>query len=183
MSTLRVGYELIYECPQPTPMILMLNIHRTRVADIIVPDLLTTTPATPIAVYDDAFGNRCSRIVAPIGEIRISADGVVRDTGVPDIVAAGHSSSPYRICRKRFWYFSWAAGIAKLIGFLKWPGISSVNPQPGGAGFRLSVISSIAMLPSATSTPTARNPRGRCSTKARAFAATTHILRSPSADA
>src|ERR1700732_1272765 len=27
---IRVGYELIYDCPQPTPMMLMLNIHHTR---------------------------------------------------------------------------------------------------------------------------------------------------------
>ena len=26
---IRVGYELIYDCPQPTPMMLMLNIHHT----------------------------------------------------------------------------------------------------------------------------------------------------------
>jgi transglutaminase-like putative cysteine protease len=68
-------------------MILMLNVHPTRVADIVVPDVLTTTPFTPITVYYDAFGNRCNRIVAPTGEIRISADGIVRDTGIPDLVA------------------------------------------------------------------------------------------------
>jgi transglutaminase-like putative cysteine protease len=84
---LRVGYELVYECPQPTPMILVLNIHRTRASDIIVPDYMTTTPWVPIASYEDAFGNRCSRIVAPSGEIRISADATLTDTGVPDVVA------------------------------------------------------------------------------------------------
>ena len=36
--TLGVGYELIYECPQPTPMMLMLHIHHTRAADPVVPD-------------------------------------------------------------------------------------------------------------------------------------------------
>ena len=30
---IRVGYELIYECPQPTPMVLMLNVHYSRVSD------------------------------------------------------------------------------------------------------------------------------------------------------
>ncbi|MCU0836751.1 MAG: transglutaminase family protein, partial [Chromatiaceae bacterium] len=32
---IRVGYELIYECPQPTPMILTLNIHFSRVSDVV----------------------------------------------------------------------------------------------------------------------------------------------------
>lgn len=44
----RVGYELLYDCPQPTPMILMLSIHHTHVSDIIVPAPLMTEPATPI---------------------------------------------------------------------------------------------------------------------------------------
>jgi hypothetical protein len=35
--TLAVGYDLIYECPQPTPMMLMLHIHHVRAADIIEP--------------------------------------------------------------------------------------------------------------------------------------------------
>ncbi len=35
---IRVGYELAYACPQPTPMILMLNIHFTRVSDLVVAD-------------------------------------------------------------------------------------------------------------------------------------------------
>ena len=41
---LRVGYELIYECPQPTPMLLTLNTHFSRVADIVVPDHIVTSP-------------------------------------------------------------------------------------------------------------------------------------------
>jgi hypothetical protein len=35
---IRVGYELIYECPQPTSMILMLNIHFILVSDFVIAD-------------------------------------------------------------------------------------------------------------------------------------------------
>jgi len=94
MSTFRVGYELVYECAQATPMILMVNIHPTRASDIIVPDVLTVVPSVPITSYYDAFGNRCSRIVAPSGEIRISADGTIRDTGVPDVVVESARQQP-----------------------------------------------------------------------------------------
>jgi transglutaminase-like putative cysteine protease len=83
---LRVGYELIYDCPQPTPMILTLHIHHTRVSDIVVPDQFTTAPAVPISAYRDGFGNWCSRIVAPEGQFRLAADAVVNDSGAPDIV-------------------------------------------------------------------------------------------------
>ena len=85
---IRVGYELIYDCPQPTPMILTLHIHFTRASDVIVPDHLITSPSVPITAYRDAFGNWCSRIVAPKGEIRLSTNAIVNDRGEPDVLAA-----------------------------------------------------------------------------------------------
>ena len=83
---IRVGYELVYECPQPTPMILTLNVHFTRVSDLVTPDHITTRPTSPISGYRDGFGNWCSRIVAPPGDIRISMDALVNDSGLPDAV-------------------------------------------------------------------------------------------------
>ena len=84
---IRVGYELIYDFPQRTPMILVLGTHLTRASDVIVPDYLTTDPAVTISPYRDVYGNWCSRLVAPAGRMRLSGDGVVRDSGLPDIVA------------------------------------------------------------------------------------------------
>ena len=81
---IRVGYELLYDLPQPTPMLLMLNIHHTRAHDIVVPDLMTTDPSIPMAPYRDGFGNWCSRIVAPQGRLRLTANAVVNDSGQPD---------------------------------------------------------------------------------------------------
>ena len=91
---IRLGYELIYDCPQPTPMILTLNIHFTRVSDIVVPDHLVTSPSIPITGYRDGFGNWCSRILAPPGQIRLSTDAIVNDTGRPDEVAAAAQQIP-----------------------------------------------------------------------------------------
>jgi len=85
---LQVGYELLYDCPQPTPMMLAVNIHFTRANDIVVPDLMVTEPAIPIAAYRDAFGNWCTRIVAPRGPLRLHANAVVNDSGAPDEVPA-----------------------------------------------------------------------------------------------
>ena len=84
---IRVGYELIYDFPQPTPMIVVLGTHFSRASDVVVPDFLTTSPAVPISPYRDGFGNWCSRFVAPAGQMRLSGDGTVRDSGVPDVVA------------------------------------------------------------------------------------------------
>ena len=81
---IRVGFEMIYECPQPTPMILTLNVHFTRVSDLVGHDDLKFDPPVPMAAYRDSFGNWCTRIVAPQGRTRVSADAVVNDSGEPD---------------------------------------------------------------------------------------------------
>ena len=83
---IRVGCELVYECPQPAPMLLTLNIHYTRVSDIVLTDHIITNPPVPITAYRDSFGNWCSRIVAPPGEIRISTNAIVNDSGLPNAV-------------------------------------------------------------------------------------------------
>jgi transglutaminase-like putative cysteine protease len=88
---IRVGYEIIYDFPQPTPMIMVLGVHFTRASDVIVPDYLTTDPAVAIVPYRDGFGNWCSRIVAPTGRIRLTADGIIRDTGLPDVIVPSAS--------------------------------------------------------------------------------------------
>lgn len=86
---IRVGYELTYQCPQPTPMILALNVHFSRVSDLEAPDHIRTTPSVPITPYRDAYGNWRSRIVAPAGEIQISTNAVINDSGLPDEIATG----------------------------------------------------------------------------------------------
>ncbi len=83
---IRVGYELIYDCVQPTPMLLLLNVHHSRVDDLVAPDHVTTEPPVPVHGYRDGFGNWCSRLVAPRGRIRISSSAIVNDTGKPDPV-------------------------------------------------------------------------------------------------
>ena len=45
---IHIGFEMLYDFPQPTPMIMVLGTHFTRASDVIVPDFLTTDPAVPI---------------------------------------------------------------------------------------------------------------------------------------
>jgi transglutaminase-like putative cysteine protease len=85
---IRVGYEIIYQCPQWTPMILTLNIHYSRASDILKPDNVMLLPSIPITAYRDSFGNWCSRIVAPPGRLQLSSDALVSDTGSADPVAS-----------------------------------------------------------------------------------------------
>jgi transglutaminase-like putative cysteine protease len=85
----RTGFELVYSFPQPTPIILVVNVHESRAADLVVPDQLVTEPALPISGYRDGFGNRCNRIVAPAGRLRLTTDCVINDSGAPDERAFG----------------------------------------------------------------------------------------------
>jgi transglutaminase-like putative cysteine protease len=81
---IRAGYDITYQLPQPTPMILALNIHYTRSPDLVRPDTLTIDPPVPTVAYRDGFGNWCTRLVAPAGRLRLSADALVRDSGTPE---------------------------------------------------------------------------------------------------
>jgi hypothetical protein len=48
---IRFGYELVYDCPQPTPMLVRLNIYYTRVSDMVAPDHVVTSQSIPIRAY------------------------------------------------------------------------------------------------------------------------------------
>lgn len=84
---IHVGSEFIYQLPAPTPMIVMLNVHESRAADIEVADYLITDPVVSIERYQDSFGNTCCRFVAPPGRFMLKTDGIVRDLGQADPVA------------------------------------------------------------------------------------------------
>jgi transglutaminase-like putative cysteine protease len=83
---LRAGFELIYNFPQPTPIILAVNVHESRTRDLITRDNVVTDPAVLVMTYQDGFGNRCSRVLAPPGRLRLSTDFAIRDSGIPDEV-------------------------------------------------------------------------------------------------
>ena len=94
---IRVGFEMVYECPDPTPMILALNIHHSRAPDLLRPDLLLTSPTVPVTAYRDLFGNWCSRIVAPAGRFVVSTDALLHDDGQPDLVAPWVMQTPVEL--------------------------------------------------------------------------------------
>jgi transglutaminase-like putative cysteine protease len=83
---IRIGFEMAYACPQPTPMIVTLNVHPSRAADLVSPDLLATDPGVPLTAYHDSFGNACTRLVAPAGRFVLRTDALLRDSGLPDPV-------------------------------------------------------------------------------------------------
>ncbi|HYS88485.1 MAG TPA: transglutaminase family protein [Bradyrhizobium sp.] len=81
---IRAGYEISYDCPQPTPMILALSVHPSRVPDLLTPDCMRLDPPLHATEYRDGFGNICHVIRAPTGRLTISSDILIRDSGEPD---------------------------------------------------------------------------------------------------
>src|ERR1700719_3808954 len=79
---IRLGYELAYEFPQATPMILNLNVHYSRISDWVRADAIVTEPKVPLRMYRDAFGNWCTRLIAPAGAFRVTSDAIIRDSGL-----------------------------------------------------------------------------------------------------
>ena len=64
---IRLGFEIAYRFVQPTPMVVMLDIHGSRAGDVVASVPLHTEPAVPLRRYRDEFGNTCVRLHAPAG--------------------------------------------------------------------------------------------------------------------
>jgi transglutaminase-like putative cysteine protease len=83
---IRLAYDIQFDLPADTPMIALLNVHPSRVEDLVEPDELQTEPKLDVTSYLDSFGNRCVRFVAPQGHLRLSSSSLIRQPDTPDEV-------------------------------------------------------------------------------------------------
>jgi transglutaminase-like putative cysteine protease len=90
---IQVGYEISFSFPQPTPMILTLNVHYSRASDLLAADLIVTKPSVILRGFRDTFGNWCNCLVAPKGKLVIYSNAVLRDSGLPDPVRESATQS------------------------------------------------------------------------------------------
>ena len=91
---IRIGYEIAYDCPQPTAMVLTLAVHPSRAADVTTSRPMAFDPPIPSRDYIDRFGNVCTRIVAPAGRLAISNEQIIADSGMPDPVVPDAEQHP-----------------------------------------------------------------------------------------
>ena len=91
---IRAGFEISYDCPQPTPMLLLLSVHPSRLPDVIGPHQIIFDPPVGATTYRDCFGNICTRIVAPTGRITMSKDILVQDPGILDAIVPEAGQHP-----------------------------------------------------------------------------------------
>lgn len=78
---IRIGYDIRFDVPSPTPMMTLLRVHPSVEPSLVRPEDLKVEPATAVLDYDDPFGNRCRRFVAPAGLLRLTNDAVVEVVG------------------------------------------------------------------------------------------------------
>jgi transglutaminase-like putative cysteine protease len=91
---IQAGYEISYDCLQPTPMILTLSVHPSRRPSLLTPDRMLLSPPVPTKEYCDGFGNICHVIQAPAGRLTMCADFLVQDSGELDEIAPEAAQRP-----------------------------------------------------------------------------------------
>jgi len=94
LMLIRYGYELTFNCPQPTLIVCLLDAHRDRSQELRYEIPTTTIPAIPTTTYLDIFGNTVRRFMAPPGDLTIMSDAVIEDSGLPDPIELDAGESP-----------------------------------------------------------------------------------------
>jgi transglutaminase-like putative cysteine protease len=83
---IRLGYEMAFQVPASTPMLLMLYVHPSRAASLLERDRVMVEPDAPVREFADAFGNRCGWLIAPAGKVRLRNTTLIEVSGEPDLV-------------------------------------------------------------------------------------------------
>jgi transglutaminase-like putative cysteine protease len=91
---IRAGYEFSIRCEQSTPLTGLLSVHPTRARDLVSKGVITSDGSAPLSTFRDAFGNTCTRTVAPAGLLTLKTDFVIEDSGRPDESAEGARATP-----------------------------------------------------------------------------------------
>jgi transglutaminase-like putative cysteine protease len=81
---IRIGFDLVFEVPRPVPILLMLYTHPAQAGGLRQPEFILSDPSLSMSGFTDSFGNRCGRIVAPAGALRLQYENVIEDSGLPD---------------------------------------------------------------------------------------------------
>ncbi len=87
LVNIKIGFDIEFELLGPTPMILMLYVHPSRQKDLLAAEKIVVEPNVALHDFSDLYGNRCARILAPAGNLRLSLETTIEDSGEPDAQA------------------------------------------------------------------------------------------------
>ncbi len=91
---IRLGYDLTFQVPARTTMLVMLYVHPAETCYLLEPDQVQVEPYAKVEEFTDAFGNRCGRLVAAPGQLRLWSSTLIEDTGTPDVVRPNATQHP-----------------------------------------------------------------------------------------
>ena len=91
---IKAGFEIAFGFPGVTPMLLQLHVRPEREDDLLAPEFIMLDPFVPFQTYIDQFGNRCTRLLAPQGTLKLSNSFVIRDSGVQETLPWGAGQTP-----------------------------------------------------------------------------------------
>jgi transglutaminase-like putative cysteine protease len=91
---IRLGYDIGFNVPAPVTIVAMLQVHPSQESRLCEPDELKLEPNVPVTSYIDSFGNRCSRLVAPAGYLRLTSSTLVEDSGLEDPIGLDAPEHP-----------------------------------------------------------------------------------------
>jgi transglutaminase-like putative cysteine protease len=86
---IEAGYDIAFTCPQEVSIVLMLSVHPSRQKDLLTEQRISFSSDVLARDYLDAFGNVCTRLVAPPGILEIRNRFEILDSGMPDGVVPG----------------------------------------------------------------------------------------------
>ena len=83
---IKIGFDIELAITSPMALIYLLHVHPSRRDDLTATENVWITPGMQVEKYLDGFGNQCSRVNAPagVGQVRLSSESIVYDTGMPD---------------------------------------------------------------------------------------------------
>ncbi|MCW2273335.1 transglutaminase family protein [Rhodoblastus acidophilus] len=81
---IEAGFDIAFDCPAQTPMLLQLNVHPSREPDLLTADQIRSDPSVPQSAYVDLFGNRVTRLDVPPGHVTFSNRFTIADSGEAD---------------------------------------------------------------------------------------------------
>jgi transglutaminase-like putative cysteine protease len=84
---IEAGYDIAFQCAQDVSMLLMLSVHPSRQQDLLSEHRINFSADIRSRDYRDAFGNICTRVMAPSGLFQIRNRFAIADSGKPDEVA------------------------------------------------------------------------------------------------
>ena len=175
---IRAGYDIAFNCIQEVPMLLMLSVHPSRQQDLLSDHVIRLSPNVEARDCLDAFGNVCTRLVAPPGLIELSNEFLISDSGFPDEINNHAEQWPVGGCQMKRCRTFLVAGIATRRSSRIRRGRCLVGSLAVGSEFRRSVTMFMTVLNSDTTTPDAIGLRPKGTRNASAFAATSRTWRS-----